>query len=371
MTDLFEPVTAWADQLAAATPGFAAQLCVIHEGRLAVDCAVGVVADSVTGVYSSSKGVAAMVVALLVQEGRLDLDAPVARYWPEFAAAGKADILVRHLLSHQAGLPGVVGGFTSDEFSHSELAAARLAAAQPFWRPGAAFGYHGLTIGVFMEELVRRITGTALQSVYDEVFRRPHELDFFLGLPAGLDHRYRPLLEPLAAPTPAAAARFTLAADGYNATVFAPEADGLTVWERAPLPNQAAVRRAGWAAAGGVGSARGLAEAYAVAYGGYRGRPPLIGEAVRSAMAQEQVFGQDRVLGRQMAFGVVYMRPQPALDFGSYRALGHDGAGGAIGYYDPFYDVAAAYIPQHLETPGDGLPNALQFSRVVRSCLAP
>jgi CubicO group peptidase (beta-lactamase class C family) len=371
MTDRFDPVRAWADQLAADTPGFAAQLAVVHRGRLVVDHTVGAAAGTVTGVYSASKGVAAMVMALLVQEGRLDLDAPVARYWPEFAAAGKAAVLVRQLLSHQAGLPGVVGGLRADELSRSEQAAARLAAAAPFWRPGAAFGYHGITIGVFMEELARRITGATLQSLYDEAFRRPHGLDFFLGLPAELDHRYRPLLEPLATPPPETAAQFALPDDGYNATVFAPGDDGVTAWDRAPLPNQAEVRRAGWAAAGGVGSARGLAEAYAVAYGGYAGRPPLIGEATRAAFAQEQVFGPDRVLGRQMAFGVVYMRPQPALDFGSYQAIGHDGAGGAIGYHDPYHDVAVAYIPQHHEWPTGGPPNALRLSRVVRDCLTP
>jgi CubicO group peptidase (beta-lactamase class C family) len=365
----FGMIREWADSISARLPTFAAQVAVIHHGDLVVDLAIGDDADGETGVYSSSKGVAAMVIALLVQRGLLDLDAPVTRYWPEFAQAGKQDVCVRQLLSHQGGLPGVPGGFTDDELTNSERAAERLAAATPSWRPGAMFGYHGITIGVFMEELVRRLTGTTLQQLYDAELRESYGIDFFLGLPASADARYRPLRPPVEAPDPAELESLRLPDDSFNLGVFAPDADGVTAWDRAPLPNQPHIRRAGWAAAGGTGSARGLARAYAAAFGGVDGSPALISPVTREAMAQEQVFGTDRVLNRMMAFGVVYEKSHPGFDFGSHLALGHDGAGGALGYYDPLYGVAVGYIPQQIDVPTGNSPYAFQLSRLVRDAL--
>ena len=124
--------------------------------------------DSLLPVYSSSKGATAAVVALLVQRGQLDLDATVSSYWPEFAQGGKGAVTVRQLLSHQAGLPGVDGGFTWEELlAHAPLAE-RLAAQRPFWQPGQAFLYHGLTIGTLADELVRRIDGRTVADALRE-----------------------------------------------------------------------------------------------------------------------------------------------------------------------------------------------------------
>src|SRR6185437_15677927 len=177
--------------------------------------------DSVTGVFSVSKGISALVIATLVRDGELGLDEPVARYWPEFAAEGKAAVTVRQLLSHQAGLVGLPGGMSFEELRDSSLAAARLADTFPDWLPGSAFGYHGLTIGVFMEELTRRITGRSLQSVYESAIRAPHDIDFYLGFPAGQEHRFREVL-PMA-PTSAQQAeidRRASAPDGITALAF-------------------------------------------------------------------------------------------------------------------------------------------------------
>ena len=121
-------------------PTYSAQLCVQIAGETVVDLTCGVMQpDSLLPVYSSSKGATAVVVALLVERGQLDLDARVAQYWPEFAASGKDAITVRQLLSHQAGLPGVDGGFTWEEVLAHDPLAERLAAQRPFWQPGQAF----------------------------------------------------------------------------------------------------------------------------------------------------------------------------------------------------------------------------------------
>src|SRR5882724_2238039 len=146
----FEPVR---DEFAAVLaeqpdePG--AQLAAYHDGALVVDlwAGDGVAGDSLTGVFSSGKGAAYLVVALLVQEGVLDLDRAVAYYWPEFAAEGKADVTLRELLAHRAGVVGVDGGFGPGELADDHLIAARLAAQRPFWRPGSAYGYHCFGIG--------------------------------------------------------------------------------------------------------------------------------------------------------------------------------------------------------------------------------
>lgn len=139
--------------------------------------------DSLHGVFSSTKGAAHLVVALLVQDGVLELDREVAHYWPEFAAEGKGALTLRELLAHRAGLVGTDAGFTLEELADDRVIAERLAVQRPFWRPGAAFGYHALVIGALTGEVVRRVTGRTLQEVYEERVRAPYGLDFFLGLP--------------------------------------------------------------------------------------------------------------------------------------------------------------------------------------------
>ncbi len=178
----FEAVLDLFESLLADDERYSAQVAAYHHGVRVVDLHGGphLAADSITGAYSCSKGVAAMVVALLVQDGLLDLDRPVAHYWPEFGQYGKDQLLVREALSHQAGVMGVEGGFALDEFTTPQ-AAARLAATRPAWRPGSCFGYHAITIGILMEELCRRVAGEALQSLYDTRIRLPFGVDFFLG----------------------------------------------------------------------------------------------------------------------------------------------------------------------------------------------
>ena len=133
-------------------PHYSAQLSAYKDGVRVVDLTGGpdMAPDTLTGAYSCSKGVAAMVIALLLQDGLLDLDQTVAHYWPEFGEHGKDRLLVRQALSHQAGLMGIEGGFGLDEFT-TPAAAARLARAAPTWQPGRQFGYHALTIGIIME----------------------------------------------------------------------------------------------------------------------------------------------------------------------------------------------------------------------------
>ena len=367
----FEPVRLQLDAYLLENAAYSAQLAVYWKDELVVNLVGGadLEADSVTGVFSVSKGVAGIVIAMLVQRGDLDLDAPVATYWPEFEAGGKASITVRQLLSHQAGVVGVNPSFERNEVLNSEVAAARLASTAPRWRPGSAFGYHGLTMGIFMEELVRRITNGSLQAFYETEIRKPRHIDFYLGFPAAEERRFRELLpmKPTAAQQAAMdhgpTSNDTLANLAFNSLYSSdlPLDNKLS-------PNLREVRAVGPSALGGIGSARGLATVYGATIGNVGG-PPLLDESTIEQFGQQQSWGHDRILNVDMCFGVVFMKPQPRMDFGSYLAFGHDGAGGAIGFADPLYGTAFGYIPMPMQYPGGADPKAVRLAQIVRSCV--
>ncbi|ALV39821.1 hypothetical protein AU252_00460 [Pseudarthrobacter sulfonivorans] len=366
----FEDVRAEFDGYLADDPNYSAQLAVYWKGQLVVNLAGGdgLRNDTLTGTFSATKGVAAIALGTLIRSGALDLDQTVVHYWPEFATHGKEKILVRQLLSHQAGLVNVDAGLENEDILDSRRAAPKLAAQRPYWRPGTAFGYHGLTIGTFMEELVRRITGQSLQELYEDSIRAPRDIDFWLALPPSQEDRYE-ALRP-AHPTAEQLAMISqspTSPDGLGALMFN-GVNNLVPPNLGPYsPNLREVRAAGPAALGGVGSARGLAQVYAAAIG-------LLGEALLdpdtvAEMGQQQVWGVDRVLNFPTAFGVVFMKPHPGSDFGSFRAFGHDGAGGALGYADPLYDVSFGYIPLQMQLPGGADTRALHLSQTVRTAI--
>lgn len=224
--------------------------------------------DTFTGTFLATKAVAAIALATLISSGELDLDQTVIHFWPEFGAHGKETILVRELLSHQAELINVDGGLETADTLDSRRAAPKLAAQRPYWRPGTAFGYHGLTIGSFMEELVRRITGQTLQELYEGTIRAPRDIDLWLALPQSQEDRFE-ALRP-ARPTAEQFAMMSesqMSSDGLGALMF----NGVNSIVPPNLgsysPNRREVRAAGSAAVGGIGSARGLAQVYAAAIG--------------------------------------------------------------------------------------------------------
>jgi CubicO group peptidase (beta-lactamase class C family) len=368
----FEPVRDALDGYLRDDPGYSAQLSVRWRGRPVVDLSGGSLLgpDDLTGVFSSTKGVAATVVALLLERGLIELDVPMARYWPEFAQSGKGSITVREVLAHRAGLVGVDGGLEVDDFVDTSRAAAKLAAAPPLWQPGTAHGYHALTIGILMEELVRRVAGVPLARVYEDEIRAPRAIDFYLGLPDDLEPRFRPVLPP--EPTPAQLAELagtgwgsdSLSAVAFNAVdgAFTPATDPIG-------PNQRHMRARGFASINGIGSARGLADVYAAILGGPDAEP-LLGPATIEAVSRQQSYGVDRVLmGMTTAFAIGYMKPHPRMEFGSYRAFGHDGAGGALGFADPRCDMAFGYIPMPMQLPGGADAKSIELSRIARGCI--
>ncbi len=348
-----------------ADPSFSAQLSIRLHGDLVVDLAGGPAMDhtSVTGVYSSTKGVAALVIAHLMDVGRIDANHRVADYWPQFSAAGKGEITVRELLSHQAGLPVVETPLTLHDVADSSAAAATLARQRPLWRPGSAFGYHALTIGILMEELVRRVAGQTLQHVYETVIRAPLGADFHLGLPESEDSRYVSLFDVSLTEEQAAEIAARPPADAIATAVFSNFAIPDDRSPQGASTNNPAVRRAGFAAIGGVGSAAGLAQVYAATLAGAGDR--IAHPDVFAEMAQQQSFGTDRVLGIPNCFGMVFTLPQPRQPFGSIGAYGHDGAGGALAFADPATGIAFGYIPSPLQYPGGADPRSVELARLA------
>jgi len=344
------------------------QFCAYYRGQRVVDLWGGddVTADGLQGVFSSTKGVSAVCVALLVQRGALDLDAPVSRYWPEFAGGGKSGITVRVALSHQAGIPGVEPQLTLAELMDHALVAARLAAQVPLWRPGKAHGYHGLTIGTIMDELVRRVAGAPVAEFFREEVGDPRGIDFYIRTPADVEPRVRDVLP--ASPTTeqrAAASAPPMGQDSISGMAFNLAAQQ----RREPLPNIPAFRASGQAAAAGVGSARGLARLYAMCIGEVDGLPRLLTDATIAQVGQVQTVGDDLVLRFPTRYAIVFQKPDDRLRYGSHQAFGHDGAGGSIGVADPWHGIAYAWIPRRIPSPPGADARGLGLAGAVRDCL--
>jgi CubicO group peptidase (beta-lactamase class C family) len=351
-------------------PTYAAQLSVHVGGEQVVDLAHGVDADSLLPVYSSSKGASAVVIALLVERGQLDLDATVATYWPEFAAAGKSQVTVRQLLSHQAGLPGVDGGFTWDEAIEHAPLAERLAAQRPLWHPGEGFMYHALTIGTLAAELVRRVDGRTLADVLREDVTGPRGIDVWMGTPESEDHRVVDVHAPTGDEVMAFLAASPTALSGGDelATVSLPPGNPLDLLQRV---NEVGFRRAGQPAAGMLASGRGLAALYASLRHDVGGQPRVLTDDTISQMSQIQVAGTELGSGLPARFGVMFQVPcPPRWAFGSPRAFGHDGAGGSLAFCDPTYDIGFGYTVQRLPLPGGMDARAVALAAAVRACLA-
>jgi CubicO group peptidase (beta-lactamase class C family) len=366
VADGFEPVR---DEFAAVAAeeggGLAAQLAAYRDGERVVDLWTGpeITGDSLLGVFSASKGAAHLVVALLVQDGVLDLDQKVSHYWPEFAVEDKRDITLRELLAHRAGLVGADAGFTLEEISDDRTVAERLGGQRPYWRPGSAFGYHALVIAALSGEVVRRATGRSIQEHFAERVRDPHAVDFYLGLPDDQESRFlsaQPMLitpERLAALATRATGPNSLPGIAFNRH----HPQNPELWQ---LPNFRSVRALGSASWGGVASARGLARMYAAAISSLDGAAPLLKPDIAAAFAQIQSIGYDLVTRDQKAFGVgfhVTSEYYPVLGQGTF---GHSGAGGQQAFADPRNGLAYGYSRRRFPFPAAAAP---ENDRLIRA----
>lgn len=340
-----------------ADPTYSAQLSVWVRGEQVLDLCGGpdLGDDSLVCLFSVSKGITGICVARLIESGHLDPDAAVRRYWPEFAAAGKAHVTVRQLLSHQAGLPEVDGGLTPEEYWDDRLAAPRLAAQRPAWAPGLAFGYHAITIGILANELFRRILGASVAEYFESEVRAPRELEVYLGLPEHLERRVAPVRFP-EFPAPGTGDA------GGLADVIARPLLGASGFEA--IANTRAGHASGMPAAGAVGSARGIAALYAAVLADVGG-PRLFSEQTLGVVGQVQASGVDIASGEPGRYGILFQKPAPFRPFAGYRAIGHDGAAGSLGFADPEFDIAFGFTGNR-PAPAGGERRADALAALVR-----
>ncbi|MGK9149372.1 beta-lactamase family protein [Plantibacter flavus] len=333
-------------------PDLSFQLAAYRDGERILDVWGGphLEHDSLIVPYSVSKNTIGLVVGLLIQRGQLDLDTPVAEYWPEFAAKGKHAVTVRQLLSHQAGLPQATPVLSWAELLDHHAAAERLAASRPFWHPGSSFGYHAISIGNLASELVFRITGSTLNEVFDREIREPFDLDVFLGLPAAEESRRVPVL-PIVKPV--------IAPEGAAGTALGPRIMAMS-GEPVDLGNDPVSWRFGHPAASSTVTADGLARMFAATVTGLEGAAPLLDADTVEVIGQQQVRGFDEVLGLpDRAHSIVFQKPSSGLPFGGPRAFGHDGAAGAFACVDPDAGLALGYTVARGPWPGGADPRAI------------
>ncbi|NGO79647.1 beta-lactamase family protein [Streptomyces sp. YC504] len=342
-----------------------AQLAVYRGGERVVDLwSDSVGAESLLGVFSSTKGAAYLVTALLVQDGVLDLDRTVASYWPDFAAEGKGALTLRELLAHRAGLVGLDAGFTPEEGADDRVIAALLAGQRPFWQPGRFFGYHGFVIGALVGEVVFRATGRTLQEWYEERIRAPYDLDLWLGLPESEEPRYLSTLPMLLTPEQRAEADaeasspYSLAGIAYNR-----HAPGNA--ELYDFPNSRLVRAKGQASVAGIGSARGLAGMYAAAAFGLGRDGPLLKPDTAAEFARIHSSGTDLVSDSPKSFGLGFSTIGHHFDCVGAGAFGHSGASGSLAFADPRQGYAYAYTRRRYAYPGGAAPENWPLLRSV------
>ena len=328
--------------------------------------------DTLTLVYSTTKGVTAICAHRLAQEGALDLDAPVRSYWPEFAAAGKEEVTVRHLLSHRAGLPTLDPPLTPEEAYAWGPAVDALAKQPPLWEPGTRHGYHAVTYGWLVGEVLRRVTGRSVGRYLAEEMAGPLGLDLWIGLPASEEHRVSRLLPP----GPVRVSREELAAmPPEQLERLRAMADPGSLMQRALNPtappfsfNRPELHAAELPAANGIATARSLARLYAATIGKVDGIRLLTDQMVAAATA-EQSAGLDEVLAVNTRFGSGFFLPSAFSPLMGPRSFGHAGAGGSLAFADPDAGVGFAYVMNQMQQGLSADPRPAALVSALRTAL--
>jgi CubicO group peptidase (beta-lactamase class C family) len=319
---------------------------VVHDGRTVVDLWGGTIddagtpwaEDTITNVWSTTKTMTALSALVLADRGELDLHAPVATYWPEFKANGKEQVTTAHLLSHAAGLSGWEEPMQPEDLYDWDLSCARLAAQAPWWEPGTASGYHAVTQGYLVGEVIRRISGRTVGTFFAEEIAGPLGADFHIGTGPEHDHRVARVIPPptaLEVPDDTPADRKAI----LSKTFGNPQLDASQSWEEA-------WRRAEIPAAGGHGNARSVARVQSVlSHGGeLDGVRILSAEGCERALEQ-QISGPDVVFGLPMTFGMGYGINSADMPIGpNPRTCFWGGWGGSIVINDFDARLTVSYV---------------------------
>jgi len=367
-----------------------AAVAIYVDGRPVVDLTGGVTSQgtdyddrTLQLVFSSTKGATAICANLLVERGLLDVDAPVSEYWPEFAAAGKGDIPVSWLLCHKSGLIDTTARLTVEEALDWDTVANALAESTPAWEPGTQHGYHAVTYGWLVGEIVRRVSGQGIGEFFATEVAGPLGLDFWIGLPDEQVERVSKLMpmglpDGIALPTPAVEPGTT--ADGE-----APAVGLIDMLDMLLGPDNLAGRALAapggafrnqdtwneprtWAAqipaAGGITNATSLARMYAACVSEVDGVRLLSDETVAAASVP-RTEGPDAVLMFPIPFGLGFMRHSEFSPFAGEKSFGHYGAGGSVGFADPDRRLSFGYVMNQMQFGLAGDPRTVALIAAV------
>ena len=309
--------------------------------------------DTITNVWSTTKTMTFLCTLMLHDRGELDYDAPVATSWPEFAANGKDNVLVRHAMGHTAGLSGWEEPITTEQLADWELCTELLAAQKPWWEPGTGSGYHAVTQGYLIGEIVRRITGESLGQWFAREVAKPLDADFHIGLPESEDHRVSDVIPP---PPIDVAAMEGQVSELMIKTLMNPPVDASAAhhawWRRAEIP-----------AANGQGNARSVAAVQSIVAGrgAARGVRLLSPEGIEPVF-DEQANGIDKVLGVPLRMGMGYgLSNPPDMPIGP-RACYWGGYGGSVIVMDTDAELTICYVMNRMES---GLVGDLRGMNII------
>ncbi|WP_394846093.1 beta-lactamase family protein [Pendulispora brunnea] len=356
-------------------PGGAAVSVTVH-GRPVVDLHGGFVdrghtqpwqKDTLINLASTTKGILAICVLHLVDRGVIEFDAPVARYWPEFARAGKEGITVRDVLSHRAGLPAVRPRLSPEALYDWTAMTAALAAEEPWWPPGTQHGYHAMTIGWLAGELVRRVTGRTVGQYLREELASPLGLDLHIGLGPREEAR-------------TADVRTTRPEPGRTAFVqtVMNEPDSMSGWAflnpvlclTPQVLNSHAWRAAELPFANAHGTASSLAHLFGALAHHARGHEKVLSASIVDAARTEHAFGYDPVLREATRYGIGFMLPHEGFACSpNPRAFGNPGAGGFLAFADPEASLGFAYVTSKMSVHTLLDPRAARLSEATYACL--
>lgn len=327
-------------------------------------------ADTLSVVFSCTKGLTAVLAARLVQEGRLDYHAPVSDYWPEFAQTGKQKVLVRHVLAHRSGLSAPVRDLTTDDLLDWDTVTTALAEQAPLWAPGYAYAYHAITQGWLAGEIIRRVTGLSPGEYFAELVARPLGVDAWIGLPAELEHR----VAHLTVGATLQALVDTQAAARVPGVVDWPER-AMTLGGALPAAlvsdeggfNDARLHAAQFPAAGGIATAHALATIWSATIVAEQGVRLLddatLDEALRVQSDGHPFFSAPPPWPR---WGMGFQLDSAARRYLTGASFGHDGAGGQVAFADPLHKVGFAFVTNVMEADD---PRATSIIDALRDCL--
>lgn len=330
-----------------------AAFCMTLEGRPVVDIWAGYAdeaqtrpwqQDTIVNVYSTTKTMTALTALYLADKGALKFEDPVAKYWPEFAAAGKADVTVAHLMSHSAGLSGWKEPLTREDLYDWEKATSLLAAQAPYWTPGSAPGYHAMTQGYLVGEVIRRVAGETVGTVFRQEIAGPLGADFHIGLPATEDQRVADLTPPPPGAGLGAGATDPLITNMATNPPINPLDTRTRAWRGAEIP-----------AAGGTGNARSVALVHTIlANGGSAGGKQIMSEAGCRKALEFQIEGEDRILRVPVRYGLGFGLPGGIANFPNANTIFWGGYGGSLAVIDMDQRATYAYTMNRMASTTTG-----------------